>query len=209
MSSKRLYFILLAAIFLLGAATLGVVYEADQLLQQRSNVLVEQKAASIAADNQQAQLSKNKKDITKYKELNSIAKTIVPQDKDQAEAVLEIVRLAQQSNIPRLSSVTFPTSTLGAKPLAGARTPGTPAPSTNTKLTQLIPVKNIPGVYDLQITVQQSDAAAIPYSTFITFLQNLEQNRRTAQVSNISIIPNSKNPNLVAFTLTIDEYIKP
>jgi hypothetical protein len=207
MSSKKLYFILLAAILLLGAGTLGAVYEADQLLQQRSNVLVGQKAASIAAENQQTQLTKNKKDIAKYKDLNTIAKTIVPQDKDQAQAVLEIVRLAQASNIPRLSSITFPTSTLGAKPITGTTT--TPAPSGNNKLTQLTPVKGINGVYNLQITVQQSDSAAVPYSTFITFLQNLEQNRRTAQVSNISVTPNSKNPDLVAFTLIIDEYIKP
>jgi hypothetical protein len=211
MSSKKLYFLLIGLILLLGAGTVGAVYEADQLLQQRSDVLVARKADSIAAQNQQTQLAKNKKDIAKYKDLNTIAKTIVPQDKDQAQAVLEIVQLAQQSNIPRLSSITFPTSTLGAKPLAGATGTATttPVPSSNSQLTQLIPVKGIPGVYDLQITVQQSDNAAIPYSTFITFLQKLEQNRRTAQVSNISVTPNSKNPNLVAFTLIIDEYIKP
>ncbi|MEO6513639.1 MAG: hypothetical protein ABIR37_03040 [Candidatus Saccharimonadales bacterium] len=209
MSSKKLYFVLLGLILLLGIGTIAGAYETDQLLQQRSNLLVEQKAASVASENQQTQLAKNKKDITKYKDLNTIAKTIVPQDKDQAQAVLEIVRLAQQSNIPRLSSVTFPTSTLGAKPLTGATATTTPVPTANNKLTQLIPVKGITGVYDLQITIQQSENAAVPYSTFIAFLQNLEQNRRTAQVSNISVTPSSKNPNLVAFTLIIDEYIKP
>jgi hypothetical protein len=210
MSSKKLYFVLIGLIVLLGVGMIGGAYQADQLLQQRSTVLVDQKATSAGLDDQQAQLAKNKKDIVTYKDLNVIAKTIVPQDKDQAQAVLEIVRLAQQSNIPRLSAITFPSSTLGAKPLTGTTTtPTTPAPTGSNKLTQLIPVTGIPGVYDLQITVQQSDNAAVPYSTFITFLQKLEQNRRTAQVSNISVTPNSKNPNLVSFTLIIDEYIKP
>jgi hypothetical protein len=82
-------------------------------------------------------------------------------------------------------------------------------PTANNNLTQLTPVKGITGVYDLKITVQQTENAAVPYSTFITFLEKLEQNRRTAQVSSISVTPSTKNPNLVAFTLIIDEYIKP
>ena len=209
MSSKKLYFVLIGLIVLLGAGTIGGAYEADQLLQQRSTVLVNQKATSAGLDGQQQQLIKNKKDIATYQDLNTIAKTIVPQDKDQAQAVLEIVRLAQQSNISRLSTITFPSSTLGTKPAAGSTTTTPAAPTGNNALTQLIPVKGIPGVYDLQITIQQSTSTAVPYSTFITFLQKLEQNRRTAQVSNISVTPDSKNPNLVSFTLIIDEYIKP
>lgn len=208
MSSKKLYFVLLGLILLLGLGIVAGAYEINQLLGQRSAVLVEQKATSAGLDNQQTQLIKNKKDIATYKDLNVIAQKIVPQDKDQAQAVLEIVRLAQESNIPRLTSITFPTSTLGNTPVAA--TPGaTPLPPSNNNLTQLLPVKGIAGVYNLQITVQQSDNAAVPYSTFISFLQKLEQNRRTAQVSSISVTPNTTNPNLVAFTLVIDEYIKP
>lgn len=210
MTSKKLYFVLIGLIVLLGAGTIGGAYAADQLLQQRSTVLVNQKATSTGLESQQQQLIKNKKDIVTYHDLNTIAKTIVPQDKDQAQAVLEIVQLAQQSNITRLSSITFPTSTLGTKSVTSSTVgSAAPAPAANGNLTQLTPVKGIDGVYDLQITVQQADTSAIPYATFISFLQKLEQNRRTAQVSNISVTPNTKNPNLVAFTLIIDEYIKP
>jgi hypothetical protein len=65
------------------------------------------------------------------------------------------------------------------------------------------------GVYSLQITIQQTSEAAISYSQFLTFLDKLEQNRRTAQVTSIILQPDSTNPNMVAFTLTINEFIKP
>ena len=174
-------------------------YGANSFLQQRSKMLLDQKATSASLSTQQRQLEQDKKDIEKYQNLNNIAKSIVPQDKDQAKAILEIVSIARQSNISRLSSVTFPVSTLG----------GVGATGSTSNLTQLTPVPGIPGVYKLQITVMLNDTSAVPYNTFINFLQRLEQNRRTSQVGNISVIPNVKNPNLVAFTLIIDEYIKP
>lgn len=148
---------------------------------------------------QQVQLTKVKKDIATYSELNTIAKSVVPQDKDQAEAVREIVNLAAQSGIPKLSSIAFPPSTLGG----GAATKKTGA------LTQVTPVKGIPGVYDLQITVTQANTDLVPYGNFIAFLSRLEQNRRTAQVSSINVQPDQKSPGKISFTLVIDEFIKP
>jgi hypothetical protein len=98
-----------------------------------------------------------------------------------------------------LSSITFPTSTLGSIS-AGA---------SNPNLTQLLPVAGISGVYELQITITQDSSSRIPYSQFITFLSKLEQNRRTAQVSSITVQPDAQHPNNVAFTLIINEFIKP
>lgn len=209
MSSKKLYFVLVGLLVLLGVGIVGGAYEADSLLRQRSATLVSQKAKSAALDAEQKQLVQDKKDIQTYGNLNAIATSIVPQDKDQAEAVREIVNIAQQSNIPHLSSISFPTSTLGGLAGAVGATASPTASASKNNLTQLTPVKGIAGVYTLQITVQVSDTAAVPYSTFISFLEKLEQNRRTSQVSNISVTPNAQNPSLVAFTLVIDEYIKP
>lgn len=210
MNSKKLYFIFVASIGLLIVAIIGGAYATNNLLQQKSETLVAVKAASDSLDAQQAQLTKNKKDIVTYKDLNDIAKHIVPQDKDQAEAVLEIVRIAQESNIqPRLSSITFPVSTLGAKPVTGTTGTTSVTPTANNNLSQLTPVKGVPGVYDLQITLQQSEKEPVSYPVLLTFLKKLEQNRRTAQVNSITITPDTKNPALISFTLIIDEYIKP
>lgn len=201
MNSKRLYIILVAVIGLLGIGIIGGAYLADKMFREQSNELVTQKAISESLAGQQQQLVRDKRDIKKYTELNDIAKAIVPQDKDQTQTIRELTKLAKESGIPRLSSITFPPSTLGgltaAKPTAGS------------KLTQLIPVKGISGVYDLRITVQQQPRDAVSFDTFITFLKNLEQNRRTAQVSNITVTPVKDDPDFISFTLIIDEYIKP
>src|SRR5665213_465554 len=165
MNSKKLFYILVGLIVLLFIGILVSTREANLLLENQSTALVALKAKSQATTNQKTQLTKDKKDIATYTDLNIIAKSVVPQDKDQAEAVREIVDLAAQSGIPELSSITFPPSTLG----------GTSTSSSNS-LTQVSRVAGIPGVYSLSITVTQADPNYVPYSNFITFLSKLEQN---------------------------------
>ena len=201
MNSKKLFYILVSCLVVVGLAIIGLAFGADKILTKQSSELANIKAKSQALNNQELQLNKNKKDIAKYSELNSIAKAIVPQDKDQAEAVQEIVSLAKQSGINQLSSISFPASTLGAITKTGVISSG--------GITQVTPVKGIPGVYDLQITVTQDSNRRVSYSQFISFLSRLENNRRTAQVSSISIQPDPLHPDQVAFTLIIDEFIKP
>lgn len=184
---------------MLGIGILAGAREANSLLQKQSNTLIGLKASEQATEAQKSQLAQDKQDIAKYSDLNTIAQSVVPQDKNQALAVREIAGLANASGIPQLSSVAFVPSTLG----------GTTTVKTPNGLTQVTPVKGIPGVYDLQITITQSSTAEVPYGNFITFLQKLEQNRRTAEVSSINILPDQKNPGMISFTLVIDEFIKP
>jgi hypothetical protein len=199
MNSKKLSAILTGLLALLGVSLLGSVYLANSQLSGKSEELVTLKASKEAIAKQQDQLVKSKKDIEKYGELNEIARVVVPQDKDQAKTVSEIVNLASQSGIPRLSSVAFPPSTLG----------GTTQVKTPAGLTQVVPIKGMPGVYLLQITITQSVNEPVPYDSFINFLSRVERNRRTAQVSSINVQPDSRRPDMVSFTLVIDEYIKP
>lgn len=199
MNSKKLSGILVGLLVLVSIGLLASVYAANSMLSGKSDELVMLKAKKEAMKQQEAQLLKAKKDIETYRELNEIAKSVVPQDKNQAKTVSEIVSLASQSGIPRLSSVAFPPSTLG----------GTKQIKTPQGLTQVAPVKGIPGVYNLQITITQSNTDPVPYNGFITFLSKLERNRRTAQVSSINIQPDPERPDMVSFTLVIDEFIKP
>ena len=198
MNSRKLYYILVGVLILLGIVILISAREANSLLENQSKTLVALKAKSLATAYQKTQLTKDKTDIATYTDLNNIAKSVVPQDKDQAEAVREIVNLAAQSGIPELSSITFPPSTLGGN-----------STSSSNSLTQVSRVAGIPGVYSLSITVTQADPNYVPYSNFITFLSKLEQNRRTAEVNSITVQPNQKDLSLVTFTLVINEFIKP
>ncbi len=200
MRAKQLYFVLTGVLVLLLLGFFGMAYGANKFMSGQATKLGKLRADSAVANQQEISLAKNKQDIAKYSSLNAIAETIVPQDKDQAEAVREIVNLAAQSGIGKLSSITFPTSTLGA---TGTTKTGNP------NLTQLTPVKGMTGVYQLQITITQTVADEVPYSQFTSFLEKLEQNRRTAQVSSITIQPDAQRAGYVAFNLVINEFIKP
>lgn len=199
MKARQLYYLLLTCCCLAVISLVGVAYGANKLLGQQANKLSSLRAIGEADGLQQSSLVKDKKDINKYNELNIIAKSVVPQDKDQAQAVREIVKIASSSGISQLSSITFPSSTLGV----------TSSGSPSAGQTQLTPVKDIKGVFNLQITITQDQGDSVPYQDFLAFLSGLEQNRRTAQVSSITVTPDDKNPNKVSFTLVVNEFIKP
>lgn len=213
MNTKRVFYGMIAGLVVLFIAIIGSAYLANMMLAAQSQKLVDLKMQNQVAEQEKNSLSKAKKDIATYEPLNQIAKAIVPQDKDQAKTVREIIKIAADSGI-RPSSITFPVSTLGSKaalaPAASTTTPtAAPAPGATASLSQLKPVKDINGVYILQITITQDPSSPVPYGKFIEFLGRLEQNRRTAQVSNIVLQPSTTDRNQLAFTLTVDEYIKP
>ena len=184
------------------------------MLKTKADGLTALKAKSQAEIQQNASLSKAKLDNKKYAQLNQIAKAVVPEDKDQAEAVREIVNIADSNNVA-LATINFPASTLGNTP-AGAAPATTASPTKLTpidpkkkSLSQLLPVKSISGVYQLPITVIGDPNKPVQYAEFLSFLTALENNRRTSQVSSITLTPAPKDRNKLVFTLTINEYIKP
>ena len=209
MTSKRVYIALLGLIIVLIGALIGGAYGADSILQQQSKKLVDLKLKSQTLDSEQQGLATAKKQVQQYAGLEQIAKAVVPQDKDQAEAVREIVNLAASSNI-KLSSINFPTSNLGSLVPSQGSVSTTPAPSTNTQsLSQLTPVVGISGVYNLQIIVTQDINHPVTYTQLTGFLEQLENNRRTAIVSGITITPSNAKVGYLTFTITLNEYIKP
>jgi hypothetical protein len=214
MNSKRVFYLMIGGLIVLVLGILGSTYLASSMLSTRAKTLSDLKLKNQVLSTEQTGLIKAKKDIAKYTSLEKIAKTIVPQDKDQAQTVREIVKLASDSGI-KPTSITFPASTLGA-PAAGATSTGaadTPATSKASSaaagLTQLTPVKGATGLYILPIIISQDSSSPVPYARLVDFLSRLEQNRRTAQVSSIVLQPSSADRNMLSFTLTVDEYIKP
>jgi hypothetical protein len=198
LNAKKLNYLLMGAVGACVLILFGGVYAATTVLQQQSKNLVDAKTKAAVMDQKQQQLSKARADIAKYKDLGNIAKSIVPQDKDQAQTVREIVAIAEGNGI-KLGSITFPTSTLGG---AGSK-------ASNSALSQLKAVKGISGVYSLEIAIQSDTTQPADYGQFISFLDALEHNRRTALVGGISIQPDPLTPGKLSFTLNVSEYIKP
>lgn len=211
MNSKRVFFIMIGVLVILLFGTVGSAYVANHMLEKQAVTLKGLKLLAQVNDQEKISLTQAKKDIVKYNELQQIAKTIVPQDKDQAETVRDIVQMATDSGF-KPTSIALPASTLGATNKSATASGGSTAiaaPTTGTNLTQLTPVKGNPGLYILEITVSQDSNSPIPYSEFIDFLSRMEQNRRTALVTSVVLQPSTKDPSMLSFTLTLDKYIKP
>lgn len=198
MKSKYAYYLMLGLIGLLVLGLIGGAYGANKLLTNESRQLLRNRLQISVLADEQTQLTKAKTDIKKYQDLATIAQSVVPQDKDQAQTVRQIVDIAAAHNIA-LSSITFPASTLGT----------TTTGATAHNLSQLTPVTGIAGVYSLQLTVQSDATNPISYSQFISFLTALEHNRRTALVGSVTLQPNEKDRSKLSFTLALQEYIKP
>ncbi|MDB5170289.1 MAG: hypothetical protein JWN82_685 [Candidatus Saccharibacteria bacterium] len=204
MTAKRLNILLLVTLAALLVGLVGATYGVSGMLKTKSQQLASDRAQAQQLADQQIGLIKSKSDIARYADLEKITKAIVPQDKDQAQAVREITNIASTNHIS-LTSITFPSSTLGAT------ASGTPSAAGSAKpnLSQLTPVTNIPGVYNLQITIGNNGNNTVTFSQLDAFLRGLENNRRTAAVSSLSIQPQANSANRLVFTLIISTYIKP
>lgn len=210
MTPKRFFIVMCVVNLILVLAIITGVYFGNSLISKQANKLSLAKAKNEATQALKDQLNQAKKDIAQYEDLNQITKSIVPQDKDQAKTVLEIQKAAMESGIP-IKSIVFDTSSLGQvkKATTSSNEDGsgatTKAPTTD--ITQVAPVQGINGVYSLKITVSSQDATPVNFSNLITFLQKLENNRRTAHVEDISIKPSPEGK--VSFNLILKAYLKP
>ena len=201
MNSKRLFMILVALLVLINGGGVALLLAGNKYLDKQNAKLTDLKVQTDTLDSVQRSLVKAKKDVETYSSLAQVVATVVPQEKDQAKTVREIVQLASDSGVA-INSINFPSSTLGAAAAAGAGT----APVIPGSNTQTQAVEGISNVERLEITI--TSGATVPYDNFILFLQKLEQNRRTAQVSSINVTPDTNNPKYVQFSLVLNVYLK-
>lgn len=186
------------------------------MLSAKSQKLVDMKQESKIADAQLASLAQSKKEVEKYAYFNSVAKTVLPSDKNQAQAVLDIFQIANESGIS-LQSITFPASSLGSKP-ASSSTNDAATASSQSAVSQAKPVEGINGLYSLELTITPqsglgvADSLKPTYPKLIDFLGRIENNRRTAQISQVNIQPQTtaSGPSpFINFTMTINIFMKP
>jgi hypothetical protein len=202
MNAKRLFIGLAVLLGLIAISVGAVVVYGNKFLTKQSEKLTNLKIESSNLELVQSSLSTAKKDIELYSGVEQIAKTVVPQEKDQARTVREIVKLAGESGIS-IASITFPSSTLGNTAI------GQPGASAAVgTVTQTEKVEGLTNVESIPVTVTSDSSRPVTYTSFILFMQKLEQNRRTSQVENINIQPSTDNRNYLSFSLTLNVYIK-
>ncbi len=209
LDSKKTRLILSGSLAFSAVAFFAITFLGLSVLSSKSRSLVDLKAQSQTASDQLVNLVQSKKDVEKYSYFKTVANTVIPNDKNQAEAVVEINQMANAAGIA-IQSITFPASTLGP-----GLTTSTTGPSAAARaLTQAKPVAGIPGLYSLELTIMpdsSKDVASsqqVTYPKMLDFLKRIESNRHTAQISQVTIQPASDSQSL-SFTLVINIFIKP
>ncbi|HEX5797185.1 MAG TPA: hypothetical protein VFX86_02230 [Candidatus Saccharimonadales bacterium] len=200
MSPKKVSYLMVAVVVVLSSALVAATVAGDLLFKEQSEKLSSSKAENQAIKEQEISLAQAKADIEKYNELDTIARAIVPQDKDQAKTIREIHAIASETGVS-IQQINFDVSSLGlTSSTQSGSTPG---------VTQVKPVPGINGVYSLELTASSGDSSPVSYYQFLQFLEKLEANRRTAHVTNIVVTPSEKNRDEVTFALTLNAYLKP
>jgi hypothetical protein len=214
LSNKNLRLVLLISAVGLVALFFIITLVGLSFLSGKSHSMVDLKVQSQTATNELLNLEQSKKDVEQYSYFKDVAKTVIPNDKDQAEAVLEIFQMADASGIS-IQSITFPTSTLGlTTSVATQAADATSSSSTKSALTQAKPVTDIPGLYSLQLTITPENGPKVPASRQITypkmldFLNRIENNRHTAQITEVDVQPPTATQGL-SFSLVVNTFIKP
>jgi len=195
-SGKQVYQVFCGLAVLLSVGLVVSVYFGMTMLEESSEELQTAKVQQEVTEAQELSLIQAKADVEEYSELEELATRIIPQEKDQARTVREVIAIAQDTGVS-VSTVSFPSSNLGAAQA-----------SSQSVITQATPVQGIPGLLELEMSVGVSESPTT-YDRFISFLDRLEQNRRTSQVQSISIIPDEDNRSLLTFTVNLVVYIKP
>jgi len=214
MNSKNLRLLLISSLAISAVIFFAVILLGLKTLNHESANMVDLKAQGQALNNQLLNLEQTKKDVEKYSYFKDVAQTVIPKDKDQAKAVLDIFQFAQNAGI-RIQSITFPTSNLGGLATTSKSADATKSSSASAAITQAKPVTGIPGLYSLALTITPQTSNTLPpnltvtYPKVLKFLKSIEDNRRTAQITSIVIQPPTSVGKSLSFTLTINIFIKP
>jgi hypothetical protein len=211
----RLYWLVaLGAVTLLFFVVAGIGLT---ILSGQSKKLVDLKQQSKTVDAQSTSLAAAKKQVEMYSYFNDIAKTVLPTDKDQAQAVLDIFNLADQSGIA-IASITFPASSLGNKAAPTASGGNAATAPASSAISQAKAVEGIPGLYSLELIISPQTGTSVPdakkvtYTKFLDFLSRIENDRRTAQITQVNIQPQGSDngpSQFINFTMTINIFMKP
>lgn len=217
LSNQRLRLVLLGLLCFVGVTLLAIALFADAILGKKSHELVDLKLQNKVVDAQLLGLAQSKKEVVQYSYFNDIAKTVLPSDKDQAQAVLDINQFATDSSIS-IASISFPASTLGSGSASATAHNSTTTTPTQSVVSQAKPVEGIPGLYGLDLTISSESSSSVPdakkatYPKLLDFLSRIERNRRTAQITQVNIQPivTESGPSpFINFTLTTKIFIKP
>lgn len=175
---KQMNQILKIALGFLIVASVAGLYFANGKLTSVASETSKLKADTVIAQKQLATYQKTKTQVDSLSYVNELANKVLPTDTNQSAIVAEISEFALRSNLT-LSKITF----------TDAKTAVTPSA---TKSTLAVPK----GVVIIPLTIQIK--AGAKYTNLLAFLKTVEGNQRKSQVTNISLVPDSKDRSVLS-----------
>lgn len=209
-NAKRLNFVLYGVLGLMVIGAFLLTVYTNKWLTNRSHDLVSVKLDTAALEEKQRNNQRAANELETYKATRQTLEKIIPENKDQAKAIGELLTIASEVGVT-ISNISFPTSELGT----GTKATG----SASTAVTQAKAVDNIPGLLGIEVTLSQIDrlgsvsGSGMTYSQLLTFLESVEKNRRTMQIKTIEVLPLKAAANSAitgyALTLKMNIFVKP
>jgi transcriptional regulator of acetoin/glycerol metabolism len=195
MTAKNTHKMLMIMLIMLIVIATSALFISNFMMQKSANNLVQAKLDNVGYDSEEQTYLQARKDLGEYTALNEIIQKILPQSKDQAEAVSELYKIGDETGI-KIASITFPSSTLGQK-------------SNSNTVTQAKSVDGMPGVLgiDIAIELEPASGASISYDSMINFLQRVELNRRNMQIKQITVNADTLHGG-VTFNMTLTIFVK-
>jgi Tfp pilus assembly protein PilO len=186
LDAKKFFWILIAINVLLIGATFMVFTQATSIGQKKSQKIAEYKVNDQANDQLLSYYKVLQNNLKANSDLDSIVQKILPADKDQSAALVDLDKFAKNNNIA-IQQINF-------------------NPGTNKSGQTLVSPSAISGVSVISVALS---CANIPYENLLNFLKTIETTQRRTQINSVNITPNTTNPELLdRVDITLDIYLK-
>jgi hypothetical protein len=208
MNAKKVFYLLIGLTVIIVIATGSMLFFADSFLKKNSEKLTQYKKDEKQVQLDERVYTKANNDLKKYTQLGlrQAVDEALPKEKDQAKAVKEVLQIATVTGV-KIEKIQFTDSTLGDKVKTPAANPNGQTVAPSATITQAKPIPGISGVQGIEMTVGltgANDKTPINYSQFTDFVDKITNNRRSMQISKLTIQPGLKKAEL-----TINIFVKP
>jgi hypothetical protein len=187
MTPKRLFYALSALCALLFIGIGAVVYFGNSFLSKEAAKIADARADDELIEQRKALKNDLAKTIDDYADLKTLATKFLPDSKNQDDLIAEFYKIASDNDID-ISGLSFTAS--GAKI------------SSSSQTTPLKDAKNVL-VFPFNVTNFTAD-----FDQLISFMQDLENNRRKLQITQIQLQPDDKTGLISVPSMSVESYIK-
>ncbi len=191
LSPKQSFYGFCGGIFVTFAATGFIMYWANSQLEARKSQITLKKTESQELDTKITRAKSLREELVTLRDITTVSSEVLPSEKSQENIIGELISIASKRGLS-LETIAFEG---GAAATANA----------NPETSQAVSIKEVPGVFSLGIQT----SIATDYENILRFLEDIENNKRQIEVTNISITPDPTNPNLFDAQLKLVTYIQP